>query len=142
MRKFASRICGGFSRLAVVGLILVAAAVLSKCGKSQPPPPPLVISPSSLPNLSRGTPVQQPLAVSGGVAPYNWSLSGSLPHGLSLSPNPPGAIISGTPDTAAQAVAFTLRVTDSSGSVGSQPYTVSVLIGGDSSPQKDCLSSV
>jgi len=130
---FSSGIFGRISTLAVVSSILGAAAVLSNCGKSQPPPPPLVISPPSLPNLSTGDPIALPLDVNGGVAPYHWSLSsGSLPHGLSLtSPNNTVAVISGTPDTAAQSD-FTVQVTDSSGGSGSEPYTVSVLLGGDS----------
>lgn len=133
MTTFADSILSRVGRLAVVSSIIVSAATLSNCGRSQPPPPPLVVSPSSLPNLSTGDPVQLPLSVNGGVAPYNWSLSsGSLPHGLKLTPNPPGAVISGTPDTAAQGATFAVRVTDSAGGSGSQQYTVSVLIGADS----------
>jgi len=86
--------------------------------------------------LSTGDPVQLPLVVNGGVAPYHWTVgSGSLPHGLSLSfpsPDTAGTVITGTPDTVAQAVNFTMQVTDSSGGSGSQGYTVSVLLGGDS----------
>jgi len=133
---FSSSIFGRVSRLALVGSILVPVAVLSNCGKSQPPPPPLAVGPSSLPNISTSAPVQLALYVNGGVSPYNWSVSsGSLPHGLILSPSSPGsaeAALTGTPDTAAQGLNFTIQVTDSSGGSGSQPYTVSVLIGGDS----------
>jgi len=133
MNRLPSSIFGRVSHLAVVGSILVLVVVLSNCGKSQPPPPPLVISPSSLPNLSTGDAVALPLVVNGGVAPYHWSVgSGSLPHGLSLSAPGAVAVITGTPDTVAQAVNFTMQVTDSSGGSGSQPYTVSVLLGGDS----------
>ncbi|MGO9085652.1 MAG: choice-of-anchor D domain-containing protein [Candidatus Sulfotelmatobacter sp.] len=134
--RFSSSIFDRVSRLAVVGSILVLVVVLSNCGKSQPPPPPLAVGPSSLPNISTSDPVQLLLYVNGGVTPYTWSVSsGLLPHGLVLSPSSPGsaeAAITGTPDTAAQGSNFTIQVTDSSGSTGSQPYTVSVLIGGDS----------
>ncbi|MFZ0800176.1 MAG: choice-of-anchor D domain-containing protein [Terriglobales bacterium] len=134
--RFTSSIFGRVSHLAVGGSILVLVAALSNCGKSQPPPPPLAIGPSSLPNLSTSDPVQLPLDVTGGVSPYNWSVSaGTLPHGLSLSfpsPSTAVAVITGTPDTAAESVNFTIHVNDSSGGSGSQPYTVSVLLGGDS----------
>jgi len=134
--RFTSSILGRVSRLAVVGSILFLVVVASNCGKSQPPPPPLAIAPPSLPNLSTSDPVQLPLVVNGGVSPYHWSVSaGTLPHGLSLtfpSSDTAVAVITGTPDTVAQAVNFTMRVTDSSGGSGSQPYTVSVLLGGDS----------
>jgi len=86
--------------------------------------------------LSTSNSVELPLDVTGGVSPYNWSVSaGTLPHGLSLSfpsPSTAVAVITGTPDTAAQNVNFTIHVNDSSGGSGSQPYTVSVLLGGDS----------
>lgn len=132
--KFPSNIWGRVSHLAIAS-ILVALAALVNCGKSQPLPPPLVISPSSLPNLSTGDPVQLPLDVNGGVAPYRWTVSGSLPHGL--SPTFPSsrsavAVIAGTPDTVAQSENFTMQFTDSSNGSGSQPYIVSVLLGGDS----------
>ncbi|MFZ0796565.1 MAG: choice-of-anchor D domain-containing protein [Terriglobales bacterium] len=134
--RFSSSLFGRVSRLAVVSSILVPVAVLSNCANSQPPPPPLAVGPSSLPNISTSAPVQLALYVNGGVTPYKWSVSsGSLPHGLALSQSSPGsagATLSGTPDTAAQGLNFTVQVKDSAGSSGSQPYTVSVLLGGDS----------
>ncbi len=55
-----------------------------------------------------GLAYSQTLAASGGTMPYSWSVaSGSLPSGLSLSPN---GVISGTPN-AANTYTFTLRVT-------------------------------
>jgi uncharacterized protein (TIGR03437 family) len=51
----------------------------------------------------------QALTASGGMAPYTFSTSGSLPAGLSLS----GAQIGGTPSTGGSSD-FTLKVTDSS----------------------------
>src|SRR5690606_16282714 len=52
------------------------------------------------------------LAASGGTAPYTWSVTGSLPGGLSLD----GAtgLISGTP-TAVGSFSFTVEVTDQNG---------------------------
>ncbi|MET8142136.1 putative Ig domain-containing protein, partial [Sphaerisporangium sp. NPDC005288] len=53
------------------------------------------------------------LTVSGGTAPYTWSVSaGSLPPGLTL--NPSTGLLSGTP-TAAGSYPFTVRVVDANG---------------------------
>jgi hypothetical protein len=142
-RKVSPRIVDAVSRLAATGSILILAAALSNCGgKSQPPPPALTIGPLSLPNLSVGAPNGPDgfvINANGGVAPYNWSVSaGSLPHGISLSSFPPGGpansgfvALSGTPDTAAQGVNFTVQVTDSARQSASQAYTVAVLLNGD-----------
>ena len=142
-RKLCPSIVGTVSRLAATASILILVAVLSNCGgKSQPPPPALTMGPSSLPNLSVGVPTGPAdlvINANGGVAPYNWSVSaGSLPHGISLSPFPPGSpanggfvALSGTPDTAAQGVNFTVQVTDSARQSASQAYTVAVLLNGD-----------
>ena len=142
-RKFSPSIFGRISRLAATASILILVAVLSNCGgKSQPPPPVLTMGPSSLPNLSVGVPNGPDglvINANGGVAPYNWSVSaGSLPHGISLSPFPPGGpanggfvALSGTPDTAAQGVNFTVQVTDSARQSASQAYTLAVLLNGD-----------
>ena len=141
--KLSPSIVGKVSPLAATASILMLVAALSNCGgKSQPPPPALTMGPSSLPNLSVGVPTGPENLVidaNGGVAPYNWSVSaGSLPHGISLSPFPPGSpanggfvALSGTADTAAQDVNFTIQVTDSARQSASQPYTVAVLLNGD-----------
>jgi Abnormal spindle-like microcephaly-assoc'd, ASPM-SPD-2-Hydin len=66
--------------------------------------------------------------VGGGVAPFNWSLIGELPHNLQLVPDSGNsATISGTPDTAAQGVAFSIKVTDSANQSATQSFTVSIL---------------
>ena len=141
--RLSNRIDARSGRAAVVGSVLIATALFSSCGgKSQPPPPALTMGPSSLPNLNVGVPTGPANLVinaNGGVEPYNWSVSaGSLPHGLSLSPFPPGGpanggfvALTGTPDTAAQDVSFTVQVTDSARQSASQPYTVAVLLNGD-----------
>jgi hypothetical protein len=142
-RKFSPCIVDRVRRLAATASNLILVALLSNCGgKSQPPPPALTMGPSSLPNLSVGVPSGPDNLVinaNGGVAPYDWSVSaGSLPHGISLSPFPPGGpanggfvALSGTPDTAAQDVSFTVQVTDSARQSANQPYTVAVLLNGD-----------
>ncbi|MHC4713163.1 MAG: putative Ig domain-containing protein [Planctomycetota bacterium] len=76
-----------------------------------PPPDPLEITTTSLPNGQVGTPYSQTLAATGGITPYSWSIvSGSLPAGLSLDSGT--GEISGTP-TAYGTSNFTVEVTDS-----------------------------
>src|ERR1700719_1289126 len=95
-------------------LCLVSIMFLSRCGGMRQTVLLLTISPASLPNGTLGTPYKQTIQVSGGVAPFNWSLIGELPHNLQFVPDAGNtATISGTPDTAAQGVAFTVKVTES-----------------------------
>jgi hypothetical protein len=81
-----------------------------------------------LPNGTLGAAYSQTIQASGGVAPFNWSVTGALPHNLQLVPGAGNtATISGTTDTEAQAVAFSVKVTDSANQSASQSYTVSIL---------------
>ncbi|MFO0726369.1 MAG: putative Ig domain-containing protein [Myxococcota bacterium] len=74
--------------------------------------PALEITTLSLPNGVDGTPYASSAAVSGGAAPYSWSItSGALPPGLSL--NPADGSIDGTPNTTG-VFSFTVGVSDSS----------------------------
>jgi hypothetical protein len=54
---------------------------------------PLVITTTSLPAATAGTPYSQQLRTTGGTGPYTWT-SGALPAGLTLSA---GGLLSGTP---------------------------------------------
>lgn len=74
-------------------------------------PPPLTVTPTTLPSGTVGTPYSQTLAATGGTPPYTWSLAqgSSLPTGLSLSSS---GIISGTPTTAGTST-FAVSATDS-----------------------------
>jgi hypothetical protein len=75
------------------------------------PPPPLTITTPSLPDGQTLTPYSAAVAVTGGVAPYTWSVStGQLPSGLTL--NPSTGQITGTPILVTQS-SFAIRVTDS-----------------------------
>jgi hypothetical protein len=77
-----------------------------------PPPAPLTITTTSLPNGTAGTAYSATLAATGGTTPYTWSLtSGTLPTGLSLTAST-GAI-GGTPTQAVSATPLTFMVTDS-----------------------------
>ena len=76
--------------------------------------------------LQAGTvsqPYNQPLQVTGGFAPFTWSVSaGSLPQGLSLSP---AGVISGTPLTPGPST-FTVMVKDLFNQTDTQEFTITV----------------
>ena len=82
-----------------------------------------------MPNGTLYVPYSQAIRSSGGVAPFTWTVTaGALPHNLALSTGVTNDVaITGTPDTAEQAVAFTVSVADSSRQSAAQGYTVSVL---------------
>ena len=72
---------------------------------------PLSITTNSLPSWTVSVAYSQTLAVTGGTAPYTWTItSGTLPSGLSLSSS---GVISGTPTTAGDPTSVTFQVTDS-----------------------------
>lgn len=76
-------------------------------------PAPLVITTQSVTPGAVGSFYSAFAGASGGIAPYNWSLSsGQLPNGLTL--NTSTGSISGTP-TIAGSYSFTLRTTDAQG---------------------------
>ncbi|WP_425612716.1 putative Ig domain-containing protein [Xanthomonas vesicatoria] len=83
----------------------------------------LVIGQGTLPPAVNGTAYSQTLTVSGGVAPYRFSVtSGTLPAGLTLAAD---GTLSGTPS--AEGVSnFTITVTDASAASSAQAYSVSV----------------
>lgn len=119
------------ARVMVVGLSLISVAMLSKCGGGSSAPqsfPPLAISTPSLPNGTLDAPYSQTIQAGGGVAPFSWSVIGALPHNLALSSSATDTVmISGTPDTAAQGLTFSIKITDSAGQSATQSYTVSIL---------------
>jgi len=90
--------------------------------------PTVVVLPnSSLPAGTVGTAYSQTLTASGGTSPYTFSVSGTLPAGLTLSS---GGVLSGTP-TVAGSYSFQIVATDSSTGLnapfsGSRWYTVNV----------------
>jgi hypothetical protein len=98
--------------------------------------PPLrlkVVLPASGSTLSPGTvgvAYAQNFFLSGGVAPYTWSVaSGQLPPGLALkstnAPNDDNNQLAGTP-TQAGNFKFTMKVTDSSGQSASQQFKLTI----------------
>jgi Putative Ig domain/Cep192 domain 4/Abnormal spindle-like microcephaly-assoc'd, ASPM-SPD-2-Hydin len=118
-------------RAMIIVSCLISAAMLSKCGgRSSQQFPQLTITTASLPNGTLETPYSQTIQASGGVAPFTWTVSaGGLPHNVALSSSTTNTeTISGTPDTPAQGVAFTIKVTDSANQSATQSYTVSILL--------------
>jgi len=69
-----------------------------------------------------GTPYSGSLTTVGGIAPYQWSISGSLPQGLSLSQN---GVVSGIPVTPG-AYSFTASVKDGASKIATKALTVTV----------------
>jgi hypothetical protein len=92
-----------------------------------PPPSTIAITTTSLPNGTFGVPYSEPLAATGGVAPYTWSLSsGSLPTGFTLSTS---GVISGTPTNPPfGAFSFTVTVTDSENTPQTASASLSLFI--------------
>ncbi len=75
--------------------------------------PLLKVTPATLPTPVRGQPYNVFLTASGGTDPFSWSVSGTLPPGLSFQPSTGVTFqLSGTPTTA-----------------GSFPFTVTVIDG-------------
>ena len=88
--------------------------------------PILLVTPTTLPAGTVGTPYSQVLTASGSAgAPYGWSATG-LPAGLSISyTSPTTGTISGTP-SAAGTFPVTVTVTDSLGDHGNLPYSLTI----------------
>jgi hypothetical protein len=87
-------------------------------------PPAPQISTTSLPADVEGTAYSQALAVTGGLAPFTYSISsGSLPAGLALAA---AGTISGTPTGPTGTANFTLKVTDSSNPAQSATQALSI----------------
>lgn len=85
--------------------------------------PPPTIATTSLPAATAGIAYSSTLIVSGGTAPFHWTvISGTLPAGLTLSST---GVISGIP-TGASSGSVTFQVTDHAGISASQAITVTV----------------
>jgi len=88
---------------------------------------PVITTSSPLSTGQQSLPYSLTLGVSGGLAPYTWSvISGTIPPGLSL--HPATGALSGTPTTAGT-YAFNLRVTDSDNPAGTfiKSYTLEII---------------
>jgi Putative Ig domain len=92
----------------------------------------LVITTTSLPNATVGTPYQVQMLNTGGLAPYTWDIAaGALPIGLSI--NAGTGLLSGVPCTYNSTTDFsttfsaTIQITDAVGALVSAPYSMSLL---------------
>jgi sugar lactone lactonase YvrE len=83
--------------------------------------PPITLSPSTLPSAQVNLAYSQTLTATGGTAPYQFAVTGSLPGGITF--NAATATFSGTA-TAGGSFPISVTVTDSS--TGSGPYTTTV----------------
>ncbi len=86
------------------------------------PCPTIVLRPPVLPEGREGESYFEELTATGGVAPYEFSVTGTRPPGLTLSPN---GILSGTP-TASGTFDFEIGVTDAQGCEGHRTYSLTI----------------
>ena len=111
-----------FSYQATDGNTTSAAAVVSITVS----PPTVTLATSSIPAGTAGSDYAQTLSSTGGMAPYRYQVTGTLPNGVSLSPD---GVLSGAP-TAAGSYNFNVTVTDSSTGTGpfstTRAYTLTV----------------
>ena len=80
-----------------------------------------VIGTTSLPNGTKNANYSQTVSVSGGAAPYTWSISGA-PSWLSINAS---GVLSGMPKTSGS-YSFTVKVTDSLGNTATQSLSIKV----------------
>ena len=88
----------------------------------------LVIASSSIANFAAGIAYSNPLIVTGGVAPFLYTIaSGSLPNGIAL--NASTGVLSGTPliTSGGQPFSFTVNVADNASQSQSKAYSGSVI---------------
>ena len=81
-----------------------------------------VIGTTSLPNGTKNINYSQTISVSGGSAPYTWSINGA-PSWLSL--NASTGVLSGKPTTSGM-FSFTVKVTDSLGNTATQSLSIKI----------------
>ncbi len=131
---FRGTLPNGHERVALLSICLLVSVTIGFSGCSglvngnsttQAIPTPLTITVSSLPSGTTQAGYSATLSVSGGTAPYSWSITaGSLPPGLTLSPS---GHVSGTP-TASGTSSFTVKVTDSSSPLQSATASLSIVV--------------
>lgn len=86
---------------------------------------PITITPATLSSGTAGTNYSATLTASGGTGPYTFSMSGSLPAGLTLST---AGVLSGIPSQTGN-FSFTVTATDSTGCAGNQSYSLVIQCG-------------
>jgi len=108
---------------ALVFLVIVCAG----CGNGTKTLKLSIVTPS-LPDDMIGSPYNGVVQVTGGTAPFAWSVSaGALPDNLTLAGSSSNSVtISGTPDRVQATVSFTIQVSDATGETATQPYKVNI----------------
>ena len=81
------------------------------------------ITTTSVAEATAGTAYNATLSASGGTVPYTWTVTPTLPTGLTLSS---AGVISGTPTGVASSGSFTFKVTDAANVYATQDITVTV----------------
>lgn len=85
--------------------------------------PTITLAPASLPAGNSSVPYNQSMSSSGGLAPYNYSVtSGALPGGLTLTT---GGVLSGTPNTLGTFI-FDITTTDANGCSQVTSYSITI----------------
>jgi protocatechuate 3,4-dioxygenase beta subunit len=86
--------------------------------------PSLVLTPATLPAATQyAAYTPQTLTTSAGTGPYQWSLSGTLPAGMTFTTS---GVLSGTPTSAPGTYNVTISATDANGCAGSRIYGIVV----------------
>jgi large repetitive protein len=84
--------------------------------------PPLTITTSAFSDTPVGTSFNTQFTATGGVPPYVWAASGSIPSGTTFSGS---GVLSGKANTAG-GFQFNIQVTDSAGTVMTKAYTINI----------------
>lgn len=89
------------------------------------PEPPVF---NQLPNGTVGVPYAPIVLTSGGLGPYTHTLTDAvLPHGLTITDQPTGVTVGGTPTQSGDNFAFTVNSRDTLGNTVDQTYTLTVV---------------
>lgn len=105
------------------GVFLLATALAAMPAGAQAILSDVQITTTSLPDGRVGVPYSAALSLRGGRPLYHWTVSGTLPPGLSLEPIT--GVIGGTP-TDAGTFNFTVRVSDATGSSDTQRLSITI----------------
>ena len=84
--------------------------------------PPLTITTSAFADAPLGTAFNTQFTATGGVPPYVWGASGSIPSGTTFNGS---GVLSGTANSIG-AFQFTIQATDSAGTVATKAYSINI----------------
>ena len=103
--------------------VSISGSTVTVAPNSGTPLPAYVVTPGGTADAPYNSALSTTFTASGGTAPYSFGIaSGSLPRGLSLSPD---GILWGTPRNSG-AFTFTVKATDSDGQAGTQVYSIAI----------------